>query len=78
MKTIKYLQIVLCMMIQLLKDVWILEGCRLLSCPMILIFLRYFVLKIQNAQGKHAFIGIAFNERNDAFDFNVALSEFKV
>ena len=38
---------------------------------------RYFVLKIQNAQGRHAFIGIAFNERNDAFDFNVALQEHK-
>jgi adaptin ear-binding coat-associated protein 1/2 len=38
---------------------------------------RYFVLRIQNAQGRHAFIGIAFNERNDAFDFNVALAEHK-
>ena len=38
---------------------------------------RYFVLRITNAQGRHAFIGIAFNERNDAFDFNVALSEFR-
>eukprot|EP01031_Cornospumella_fuschlensis_P042182 gene42182-51510_t len=38
---------------------------------------RYFVLKISNAQGRHAFIGIAFNERSDAFDFNVALSNFK-
>lgn len=38
---------------------------------------RYFVLRITNAQGRHAFIGIAFNERNDAFDFNVALNEFK-
>ncbi len=38
---------------------------------------RYFVIRIQNAQGKHAYIGIAFNERNDAFDFNVALSEHK-
>lgn len=38
---------------------------------------RYFVLRITNNQGRHAFIGIAFNERNDAFDFNVALSEFK-
>eukprot|EP01084_Bolivina_argentea_P043113 79453_1 len=38
---------------------------------------RYFVLKIQNTQGKHAFIGIAFNERNYAFDFNVALQGFE-
>lgn len=38
---------------------------------------RYFVLKIVNEQGRHAFIGIAFNERNDAFDFNVALQEHK-
>ena len=38
---------------------------------------RYVVLRITNAQGRHAFIGIAFNERNDAFDFNVALNEFK-
>lgn len=38
---------------------------------------RYFVLKITNQQGRHAYIGIAFNERNDAFDFNVALNEFK-
>jgi len=38
---------------------------------------RYFVLRITNDQGRHAFVGIAFNERNDAFDFNVALSEFK-
>lgn len=38
---------------------------------------RYFVLKISNAQGRHAFIGIAFDERSDAFDFNVAISTFK-
>lgn len=38
---------------------------------------RYFVLRITNAQGRNAFIGIAFNERNDAFDFNVTLSEHK-
>jgi hypothetical protein len=38
---------------------------------------RYFVLRITNAQGRHAYIGIAFNERNDSFDFNVALNEFK-
>ena len=38
---------------------------------------RYFVLKIQNAEGKHAYIGLAFNERNDAFDFNVTLQEYE-
>ncbi|GMH79675.1 hypothetical protein TrST_g7905 [Triparma strigata] len=36
---------------------------------------RYFVLRIENAQGRHMFIGLAFNERNDAFDFNTALSD---
>lgn len=38
---------------------------------------RYFVLKIVNPQGKHAYIGLAFNDRNEAFDFNVALQEHK-
>ncbi len=41
---------------------------------------RYFVLKITklaNGVERHAFVGIAFNERNDSFDFNVALSEFQ-
>ena len=38
---------------------------------------RYFILRIQNATGQKAYIGIAFNERNDAFDFNVALADFK-
>ncbi len=36
---------------------------------------RYFVLRIENEQGKHMFIGVAFNERNDAFDFNTALQD---
>ncbi len=36
---------------------------------------RYFVLRIQNAEGRHTYIGLAFNERNDAFDFNTALED---
>lgn len=37
---------------------------------------RYFVLKITNGT-RHAFIGLGFEDRNDAFDFNCALSDFK-
>lgn len=36
---------------------------------------RYFVLRIENASGRHMFIGVAFNERCDAFDFNTALED---
>lgn len=36
---------------------------------------RYFVLRIENQGGRHMFIGVAFNERNDAFDFNTALED---
>jgi len=38
---------------------------------------RYFVLRVENADGRHLFIGIAFNERNDAFDFNATLEDIK-
>merc|ERR1719162_1377246 len=37
---------------------------------------RYFVLKIMNGQ-RHAFIGLGFGDRNDAFDFNCSLHDFK-
>lgn len=32
-------------------------------------------MKIEDGAGKHAFIGLGFAERNEAFDFNVALSD---
>lgn len=37
---------------------------------------RYFVLKITNGE-RHAFIGLGFEDRNDAFDFKCALDDFK-
>ncbi|KAF0773275.1 hypothetical protein AaE_002188 [Aphanomyces astaci] len=37
---------------------------------------RYFVLRLVDPKsGRHAFIGIAFEDRNDAFDFNVAIDD---
>lgn len=38
---------------------------------------RYFVLRIENSNGRHKFIGVAFNERNDSFDFNTSLEDAK-
>lgn len=39
---------------------------------------RYYVLRCVNQNTKQkAFIGLAFNERNDAFEFNVALQDFE-
>lgn len=37
---------------------------------------RYFALKIENKNGKKAYVGIGFQERTDAFDFNVSVQDF--
>eukprot|EP00124_Ichthyophonus_hoferi_P003887 Ihof_evm4s374 gene=Ihof_evmTU4s374 len=34
---------------------------------------RYFVLRITDDTGRNAYVGMGFQERNDAFDFNAAL-----
>ncbi|KAM4636252.1 adaptin ear-binding coat-associated protein 1 [Discoglossus pictus] len=36
---------------------------------------RYFVLRIQDGNGRSAFIGVGFSDRGDAFDFNVTLQD---
>ncbi|XP_073540948.1 adaptin ear-binding coat-associated protein 1 isoform X5 [Phyllobates terribilis] len=36
---------------------------------------RYFVIRIQDGNGRSAFIGIGFADRGDAFDFNVSLQD---
>lgn len=36
---------------------------------------RYFVLKIVDVSEKHAFIGVGFGDRGDAFDMNVSLQD---
>lgn len=36
---------------------------------------RYFVIKIEDGNGRHAFIGLGFADRGDSFDFNVGLQD---
>eukprot|EP01117_Protostelium_nocturnum_P011708 TRINITY_DN425_c0_g1_i1.p1 TRINITY_DN425_c0_g1~~TRINITY_DN425_c0_g1_i1.p1 ORF type:complete len:281 (+),score=133.28 TRINITY_DN425_c0_g1_i1:138-980(+) len=36
---------------------------------------RYYVLKIEDGQKRHAFIGIGFSERDEAFNFSAALQD---
>ncbi|NXN96511.1 NECP2 protein, partial [Rhinopomastus cyanomelas] len=36
---------------------------------------RYFVVRIEDGNGRRAFIGVGFVDRGDAFDFNVALQD---
>jgi hypothetical protein len=34
---------------------------------------RYFALRIDNGQGKHAFVGMGFRDRSHSYDFNATL-----
>lgn len=38
---------------------------------------RGFAIRLQNSNGKYAWVGLAFRDRNDAFDFNVCFKDFE-
>lgn len=60
---------------ELFAECHVLPGKRDVMVENVVDSSRYFVLKIDDGNGKHAFIGLGFAERNEAFDFNVALSD---
>ena len=38
---------------------------------------RGFAIRLQHPNGKFAWVGLAFRDRNDAFDFNVCFSDYE-